>query len=79
MRKQTLFFLAPAGSGKTAHAIARIHQQRTSDPLAPIWVILPNFPQVIGFHRRRPGAVNCVCIPPLRSHRLHQSRPGLTR
>jgi len=44
--------LAPAGGGKTAHAIARIRQLRSSDPLAPVWVVLPNFPQVAAFRRR---------------------------
>lgn len=44
--------LAPAGRGKTAHTIARIRELRASDPLAPIWVALPNQPQVAAFRRR---------------------------
>jgi len=48
----TKLLLAPAGGGKTAHAISRIRQLRDSDPLAPVWVVLPNFPQVATFRRR---------------------------
>jgi ATP-dependent helicase/nuclease subunit B len=44
--------LAPAGHGKTAHCIARIRQAKSEDPLTPVWVILPNQPQVIAFRRR---------------------------
>ena len=44
--------LAPAGFGKTAHAIARIRQLHASAPLAPAWVVLPNLPQVSTFRRR---------------------------
>ncbi len=44
--------LAPAGGGKTAYAISRIRELRTSAPLAPVWVVLPNFPQVAGLRRR---------------------------
>ena len=44
--------LAPAGGGKTAHAIARIRELHTSDPLAPVWVLLPNFPQTVAFRHR---------------------------
>jgi hypothetical protein len=47
-------FFAPARGGKTAHAISHIRRLRASAPLAPVWVVLPNFPQVAGF-RRRPG------------------------
>jgi len=45
-------FLTSAGGGKTAHAITRIRQRRAADPFAPIWVILPNFPQVNAFRHR---------------------------
>ncbi|MCK4315084.1 MAG: hypothetical protein KAX24_04870, partial [Anaerolineae bacterium] len=44
--------LAPAGGGKTAYAISRVRRLRASAPLAPVWVVLPNFPQVAGFRRR---------------------------
>jgi len=44
--------LAPAGGGKTAHAISCIRQVRASASFAPIWVVLPNFPQVAGFRHR---------------------------
>jgi ATP-dependent helicase/nuclease subunit B len=44
--------LAPAGGGKTAHAISRIRGLRASDLLVPVWVVLPNFPQVAAFRRR---------------------------
>ena len=48
----TKLLLAPAGGGKTTHAIARIRQLRASSPLTPVWVVLPNFPQVAAFCRR---------------------------
>ncbi|MDY6876681.1 MAG: PD-(D/E)XK nuclease family protein [Chloroflexota bacterium] len=44
--------LAPAGGGKTAYTISRIRRLRASAPLAPVWVVLPNFPQVASFRRR---------------------------
>ena len=44
--------VAPAGGGKTAYAISRVRRLRASAPLAPVWVVLPNFPQVAGFRRR---------------------------
>jgi ATP-dependent helicase/nuclease subunit B len=43
---------APAGQGKTHHCLARIQKMRAADPLAPIWVILPNQAQVVAFRRR---------------------------
>ena len=46
------FLLAPAATGKTAYAIARIHALRRTEPLAAIWVILPNNAQVVAFRRR---------------------------
>ena len=45
-------YLAPAGQGKTAYVLERIHQVRAGDPLAPISVILPNQAQVSAFRRR---------------------------
>ncbi|MCP5088575.1 MAG: hypothetical protein GY952_17435 [Rhodobacteraceae bacterium] len=48
----THLYLAPAGYGKTAYVLERIHQARTSDPLTPITVILPNHAQVSAFRRR---------------------------
>jgi ATP-dependent helicase/nuclease subunit B len=44
--------LAPAGHGKTAYAVARIQRARADDPLAPMWVILPNQAQVSALRRR---------------------------
>ena len=44
--------LAPAGGGKTAHAVSRVRELRGRAPFAPIWVVLPNFPQVSAFRRR---------------------------
>ena len=44
--------VAPAGHGKTAYAISRVRRLRASAPLAPVWVVLPNFPQVAAFRRR---------------------------
>jgi len=48
----TRVLLAPAGCGKTAYALDRIHTVRQTDPLSPIWVILPNQPQAGAFRRR---------------------------
>jgi ATP-dependent helicase/nuclease subunit B len=44
--------LAPAGRGKTAYALARIRAVRQTEPLSPIWVVLPNRPQANAFRRR---------------------------
>jgi len=41
--------LAPAGHGKTEYALNRIRAVRAEEPLAPIWVILPNQIQVRAF------------------------------
>ena len=48
----TRVLLAPAGCGKTAYALDRIHAVRKIDPLSPVWVILPNQPQANAFRRR---------------------------
>jgi len=58
MRGQVI--LAPAGRGKTAYALNRIRAARQTNTstglstglLSPIWVILPNQPQVNAFRRR---------------------------
>lgn len=47
--------LAPAGRGKTAHILQRIRALLAGEPLAPIWVILPNQVQVMAFQRRLAG------------------------
>jgi ATP-dependent helicase/DNAse subunit B len=52
----THFYLAPAGHGKTAYVLERIDQVRTTDPLTPITVILPNQAQVSAFRRRLSAA-----------------------
>ncbi len=44
--------LAPAGQGKTAHTIQQIRAVRATQPLVPIWVILPNQEQVRAFRQR---------------------------
>jgi ATP-dependent helicase/nuclease subunit B len=44
--------LAPTGRGKTAYALNRIRAVRAEDPLAPVWVILPNQIQVRAFGQR---------------------------
>ena len=36
------FLLAPAASGKTQHAVRRVHALLKAEPLAPVLVILPN-------------------------------------
>lgn len=48
----TALLLFPASSGKTQHCIERIHALRARDPLAPVWVILPNQDHVRAFRRR---------------------------
>lgn len=45
-------FLAPAGCGKTEYALSRIRAVRADEPLAPLWVILPNQIQVRAFGQR---------------------------
>lgn len=54
--------LAPAGHGKTAHCIARIRQVKKENPLAAVWVILPNQPQVIAFRRRLAEAGGAMAV-----------------
>ena len=44
--------LAPAAAGKTQYCIDLIHLARAEEPLAPIWVILPDAAQVRAFRRR---------------------------
>ena len=44
--------LAPAASGKTAQCIARLRELNRADPLAPLWVVVPNGANVIAFRRR---------------------------
>jgi ATP-dependent helicase/DNAse subunit B len=44
--------LAPAAHGKTARALARIHEARQREPLAPITVVLPNQIQLLAFRKR---------------------------
>ena len=47
---QLLF--APAAAGKTQYCIRRIQQARRDDPLAPIWIVLPDAVQARAFRRR---------------------------
>ncbi len=44
--------LAPAAHGKTARALARIHEVREREPLAPVTVVLPNQIQLLAFRQR---------------------------
>ena len=44
--------LAPAGHGKTAYALQRVQALQETDPLSPIWVIVPNKQQAQAFRRR---------------------------
>jgi len=44
--------LAPAGQGKTAYVIKQVRALQVTDPLAPIWVIVPNRQQAQAFRRR---------------------------
>lgn len=48
--------LAPAGSGKTAYLLSRIGAVKAADPLAPVFVILPNQQQAAEFRRRLAAA-----------------------
>jgi ATP-dependent helicase/DNAse subunit B len=48
----TKLLLAPTGHGKTEYALSRIRAARAADPLAPIWVLLPNQIQVRAFGQR---------------------------
>jgi ATP-dependent helicase/DNAse subunit B len=48
--------IAPAGRGKTHYAIQRIREVLTSQPLAPVTVILPNQVRVAEFRRRLAAA-----------------------
>lgn len=54
--------LAPAASGKTEHCITRIQAVRQSNPLAPIWVILPNNANVVAFRRRLANAGGAIGV-----------------
>ena len=44
--------LAPTGHGKTEYVLNRIRDVQADEPLAPVWVILPNQIQVRAFGRR---------------------------
>lgn len=48
----TQLLLAPTGCGKTEYALSRIRTVRAQEPLAPMWVILPNQMQVRAFGQR---------------------------
>jgi ATP-dependent helicase/DNAse subunit B len=72
--------LAPARGGKTAHAISRIRGLHGSAPLAPVWVVLPNFPQVTGFRRRLAQAGGALGVEAGTFYRLYAdvlSRAGM--
>jgi ATP-dependent helicase/DNAse subunit B len=44
--------LTPTGHGKTEYALNRIRATRVDDPLAPVWIVLPNQIQVRAFGQR---------------------------
>jgi ATP-dependent helicase/nuclease subunit B len=46
------FLLAPTGHGKTEYVLNRIRAVRDEDPLAPVWIILPNQIQVRALGQR---------------------------
>jgi len=71
MNDEAKLLLAPAGAGKTAHAIARIRRLRASRPLAPVWVLLPNFPQVAAFRRRLARAGGALGVETGAFYRLY--------
>jgi len=48
----THLLLAPTGHGKTEYALNRIRAMRADDPLAPIWIVLPNQIQIRAFGQR---------------------------
>jgi ATP-dependent helicase/DNAse subunit B len=52
----TELIVAPPAAGKTTACIRRIQEQRKSNPLAKIWVVLPYGQQVIAFRRRLASA-----------------------
>jgi ATP-dependent helicase/nuclease subunit B len=44
--------LAPPAAGKTAACLQRIHSLRQSDPLAPVWVLVPDAQNAAYFRQR---------------------------
>ena len=48
----TELILAPPAAGKTAACIQRIHSLRQTDPLAPIWVLVPDAQNAAYFRQR---------------------------
>jgi ATP-dependent helicase/nuclease subunit B len=53
---------APAAAGKTAYCITRIQTLRRENPLAAIWVILPNGANVAAFRRRLANAGGAIGV-----------------
>jgi superfamily I DNA/RNA helicase len=64
-------FLAPAGGGKTAHAIVLVRALRSADPLAPVQVVVPNFSQMTAFRRRLAQAGGGLGVEVGTFHRLY--------
>jgi ATP-dependent helicase/DNAse subunit B len=58
----TQLLLAPAASGKTEYCITRIQTLRRENPLAAIWVILPNGANVTAFRRRLADAHGAIGV-----------------
>ena len=54
--------LAPAAAGKTEYCITRIQTLRRENPLAAIWVILPNGANVTAFRRRLANAHGAIGV-----------------
>jgi ATP-dependent helicase/nuclease subunit B len=54
--------LAPAASGKTKYCITRIRELERENPLAPIWVIVPNGANGTAFRRRLGDAGGAIGV-----------------
>lgn len=63
--------LAPAASGKTQYAIDRLREIKTTDPFAPVTVILPNQLQLAEFRRRLAQSGGAIGVELLTFHMLY--------
>src|SRR5512138_1819177 len=67
----TRLLVAPAGHGKTHHAVERIRALRAAEPLAPVLVLLPNRVRVIEFRDRLAAAGGALGVELLTFHNLY--------
>ncbi|MEW5868856.1 MAG: PD-(D/E)XK nuclease family protein [Chloroflexota bacterium] len=67
----TSFWIAPAGFGKTRHAVERVRALLTTEPLASVVVILPNQLQVAEFRRRLASAGGALGAEFMTFHALY--------